>query len=172
MIYKIHLVNRYHILLLEQIPIYLLYLYFYIMFYLYKYKNLNNIILYYNFQSIEKAVLYGRTIYNNIKKFLKFQLNINISAVLISVIAPFTGVQNPLTILQILWINMIMDTLAALALGGEPALSEYMKERPKSRSEKIVSKSMSTAIFWTGIWTTIISILFLKLDIFRNLFSD
>ncbi|WP_435308107.1 calcium-translocating P-type ATPase, PMCA-type [Sebaldella termitidis] len=125
-----------------------------------------------NFQSIEKAVLYGRTIYNNIKKFLKFQLNINISAVLISVIAPFTGVQNPLTILQILWINMIMDTLAALALGGEPALSEYMKERPKSRSEKIVSKSMSTAIFWTGIWTTIISILFLKLDIFRNLFSD
>ena len=77
-----------------------------------------------NFQSIEKAVLYGRTIYNNIKKFLKFQLNINISAVLISVIAPFTGVQNPLTILQILWINMIMDTLAALALGGEPALSE------------------------------------------------
>ena len=125
-----------------------------------------------NFQSIEKAVLYGRTIYNNIKKFLKFQLNINISAVLISVIAPFIGVQNPLTILQILWINMIMDTLAALALGGEPALAEYMKERPKSRTEKIVSNSMGTAILWTGIWTTTISLLFLKLDIFRNLFDD
>ncbi len=125
-----------------------------------------------NFQSIEKAVLYGRTIYNNIKKFLRFQLNINISAVLISVIAPFAGVQNPLTILQILWINMIMDTLAAIALGGEPALAEYMKERPKSRSEKIVSRSMGRAIFWTGIWTTIISILFLKLDIFKNLFYD
>ena len=125
-----------------------------------------------NFQSIEKAVLYGRTIYNNIKKFLKFQLNINISAVLISVIAPFIGVQNPLTILQILWINMIMDTLAALALGGEPALAEYMKERPKSRTEKIVSKSMATTILWTGIWTTIISLLFLKLSIFKNLFVD
>ncbi|MCP1225533.1 calcium-translocating P-type ATPase, PMCA-type [Sebaldella sp. S0638] len=125
-----------------------------------------------NFQSIEKAVLYGRTIYNNIKKFLRFQLNINISAVLISVVAPFIGVQNPLTILQILWINMIMDTLAALALGGEPALAEYMKERPKNRNEKIVSNGMGTAILWTGIWTTIISLVFLKLNIFRNLFND
>lgn len=125
-----------------------------------------------NFQSIEKSVLYGRTIYNNIKKFLKFQLNINVSAVLISVIAPFIGVQNPLTILQILWINMIMDTLAAIALGGEPALLSYMKERPKSRTEKIVSKDMMITILWSGIWTTIISLLFLKLGIFKNLFID
>ncbi|MDR2878384.1 MAG: cation transporting ATPase C-terminal domain-containing protein, partial [Fusobacteriales bacterium] len=64
------------------------------------------------------------------------------------------------------------DTLAALALGGEPALAEYMKEHPKNRNEKIVSGNMGTAIIWTGVWTTILSLLFLKLNIFRNLFDD
>lgn len=125
-----------------------------------------------NFKSIENAVLYGRTIYKNIQKFLKVQLNINISAVLISVIAPFIGIPQPLTIIQILWINMVMDTLAALALGGEPSLPYYMKESPKSRNENIISKSMGISILWTGIWTTILGISFLKFDLFPNVFVN
>ena len=125
-----------------------------------------------NFKSIENAVLYGRTIYKNIQKFLKVQLNINISAVLISVIAPFIGIPQPLTIIQILWINMVMDTLVALALGGEPSLPYYMKESPKNRNENIISKSMGISILWTGIWTTILGISFLKFDLFPNVFIN
>ncbi|MEG1345861.1 MAG: HAD-IC family P-type ATPase, partial [Acidaminococcaceae bacterium] len=73
-----------------------------------------------NFLSIKKAILYGRTIYNSICKFITFQLTINLSAVAINFIAPFIGIDKPLTITQILWINLVMDTMAALAFGGEP----------------------------------------------------
>jgi calcium-translocating P-type ATPase len=99
-----------------------------------------------NFNSIAKAVLYGRTIYNSIRKFIVFQLTINISAVIVSFIAPLLGMENPLTITQILWINLVMDTLAALAFGGEPALARYMAEKPKQRDESIVSPYMWSAI--------------------------
>jgi calcium-translocating P-type ATPase len=115
-----------------------------------------------NFNSIDKAILYGRTIYNNIKKFIVFQLTINISAVLISFIAPFVGIEHPLTITQILWINLIMDTLAALAFGGEPALKRYMKERPKTRGESILSKDMISQILTGGIFITAMAFVFMK----------
>lgn len=75
-----------------------------------------------NFLSIKQAILYGRTIYSSICRFIVFQLSINFSAVAISLLAPFLGIEKPLTIIQILWINLIMDTLAALAFGGRPAL--------------------------------------------------
>ena len=68
-----------------------------------------------NFSSIDKAILYGRTIFNSIRKFIIFQLTINISAVLVSFVAPLMGMENPITITQILWINLIMDTFAALS---------------------------------------------------------
>ena len=87
-----------------------------------------------NFKSIESAILYGRTIYNNIQKFIKFQLTINVAAVAICAIAPFLGMEQPLGVTHILWINLIMDGLGALALGSEPALKAYMNEKPKSRT--------------------------------------
>lgn len=99
-----------------------------------------------NFLSIKQAILYGRTIYNSICKFIVFQLTINFSAVAINFIAPFIGIDKPLTITQILWINLVMDTLAALAFGGEPALEKYLREKPKDRSAPIVSQKMLTTI--------------------------
>ena len=105
-----------------------------------------------NFQSVAKAVLYGRTIFNSIRKFIVFQLTINVSAVLISFLAPLLGMESPLSITQILWINLVMDTLAALAFGGEPALERYMKEAPKRRDEAILSPAMKGAILTGGLW--------------------
>ncbi len=113
-----------------------------------------------NFNSIQNAVLYGRTIFNNIRKFIIFQLTINVAAVLISFICPLIGVENPLTITQILWVNLVMDTLAALAFGGEPALGRYMNDKPKRRDEPIVSGSMWSSIIVGGLWTFAMSLIF------------
>lgn len=114
-----------------------------------------------NFLSIEKAVLYGRTIFKSIRKFIIFQLSINVSAVIISFLGPLLDLYQPLTITQMLWINLIMDTLGALAFGGEPALRRYMNELPKRRDEKIVSKEMWSQIVTSGAFVTIISLIFL-----------
>lgn len=103
-----------------------------------------------NFLSIKQAILYGRTIYNSICKFIVFQLTINFSAVAINFIAPFIGIDKPLTITQILWINLVMDTLAALAFGGEPALEKYLREKPKDRSAPIVSKKCCLPLLWAA----------------------
>lgn len=110
-----------------------------------------------NFTSIDKAILYGRTIFNSIRKFIIFQLTINVAAVLVSFMSPLLGMENPLSITQILWINLIMDTLAALAFGGEPALKRYMQEAPKRRDENIVSKYMWSEILTGSIWVFILS---------------
>ena len=124
-----------------------------------------------NFKSIENAILYGRTIYNNILKFIKFQLTINVSAVAICAIAPFFGIEEPLKITHILWINLVMDGLGALALGSEPALDSYMKEKPKSRTQSIVSKKMMSQILVAGAWVTVISFAFLKMPFFKDMFG-
>lgn len=123
-----------------------------------------------NFKSISMAILYGRTIYNNILKFLKFQLTINVSAVAINLVAPFIGVNHPLSIIDILWINLIMDGLAALALGSEPALEKYMLEKPKSRTENIVSKKMMSQILLAGTYLTVVSLIFFKLPVIQSIF--
>ena len=123
-----------------------------------------------NFLSIKQAVLYGRTIYNSICKFITFQLSINFSAVLINFIAPFIGVEKPLTIIQILWINLVMDTLAALAFGGEPALEKYMREKPKERGGPIVSKGMMSTIVLSGLWMTLVAVAFYKSAWMESLF--
>ena len=123
-----------------------------------------------NFNSIDKAILYGRTIFNSIRKFIIFQLTINVSAVLISFIMPLLGMENPLTIIQILWVNLVMDTLAALAFGGEPALKRYMKEQPKRRDESIVSKSMWSEIIIGAIWTTAMGLTLLLAEPIRAMF--
>lgn len=115
-----------------------------------------------NFLSIKQAILYGRTIYNSICKFIVFQLTINFSAVAINFIAPFINIDEPLTITQILWINLVMDTLAALAFGGEPALAQYLREAPKRRSAPLVSKKMLTSVIISGLYMTIVGIAFYK----------
>jgi magnesium-transporting ATPase (P-type) len=115
-----------------------------------------------NFNSIGKAILYGRTIFNSIRKFIIFQLTINVSAVLISFVCPLLGMENPLSIIQILWINLIMDTLAAIAFGGEPALQRFMLEKPKKRDENIINRPMWTSIGTGSLYTFIVSLLFLQ----------
>lgn len=123
-----------------------------------------------NFNSIDKAILYGRTIFNSIRKFIVFQLTINVSAVLVSFISPLLGVEEPLSITQILWVNLVMDTLAALAFGGEPALKRFMQEKPKRRDESIVSKYMWTEIITGSIWVLILSLFILFAPFTKTIF--
>lgn len=103
-----------------------------------------------NFLSIQKAILYGRTIFKNIRKFLIFQLTVNVSAVAICFLAPFLGIDQPISILSLLYINLVMDTLAALAFGNEPALQRYMNEKPIKRDESILSGKMASQILTIG----------------------
>jgi len=123
-----------------------------------------------NFLSIGKAILYGRTIFKSIRKFIIFQLSINVCAVIISLIGQFIGVETPITVVQMLWVNMVMDTLAGLAFAGEAPLPEYMEDTPKDKSEKIINRYMANQIFFTGLYTTILCVLFLKLPSINNLF--
>lgn len=123
-----------------------------------------------NFKSIKDAIWYGRTIYHNILKFCKFQLVINVAAVIVSAIAPFFGVEEPLKVTHLLFVNLVMDGLGAIMLGNEPALKKYMKEKPRRRDESIVSKKMMTQIVIMGAWLVCTSFLYLKLPFFRDLF--
>ena len=106
-----------------------------------------------NFKSIKDAIWYGRTIYHNILKFCKFQLVINVAAVVVSAVAPFFGVEEPLKVTHLLFVNLVMDGLGAIMLGNEPAREHYMSEKPRRRDESIVSRSMMTQIVTMGIWT-------------------
>ncbi|EOS24471.1 calcium-translocating P-type ATPase, PMCA-type [Lachnospiraceae bacterium 3-1] len=124
-----------------------------------------------NFKSIKDAIWYGRTIYHNILKFCKFQLVINVAAVVVSAIAPFFGVEEPLKVTHLLFVNLVMDGLGAIMLGNEPALTKYMDEKPRRRDESIVSKKMMAQILTMGAWLVFISFLYLKLPFFQNLFD-
>ena len=124
-----------------------------------------------NFRSIKDAIWYGRTIYHNILKFCKFQLVINVAAVVVSAIAPFFGVEEPLKVTHLLFVNLVMDGLGAIMLGNEPALQEYMLEKPRRRDESIISRKMATQIGIMGAWLTIISFVYLKMPFFAGLFD-
>ncbi len=123
-----------------------------------------------NFASIAKAILFGRTIFKSIRKFIVFQLTMNLCAVGISVIGPFIGIDTPVTVMQMLWVNIIMDTLAGLAFAGEPPLMEYMEEPPKRRDEPILNRYMLSQILLTGFFTVCLCIAFLSCDWFKLLF--
>ena len=125
-----------------------------------------------NFKSIKDAIWYGRTIYHNILKFCKFQLVINVAAVVVSAIAPFFGVEEPLKVTHLLFVNLVMDGLGAIMLGNEPALKKYMDEKPRRRDESIVSRKMMAQILTMGAWLTATSFVYLKLPFFRGLFSE
>ena len=124
-----------------------------------------------NFLSISKAILYGRTIFKSIRKFIIFQLTINLCAVTVSIIGPFIGINSPITVLQMLWVNMVMDTLAGLAFAGEAPLQEYMEEPPKRRDEPIINRYMVNQILVSGIYMTLLCILFLKLPAIHHMYS-
>ncbi len=123
-----------------------------------------------NFASITKAVLYGRTIFKSIRKFVVFQLTMNLCAVGVSLIGPFIGVDTPVTVIQMLWINIIMDTLSGLAFAGEPPLPEYMAELPKKRTEPVLSRDMVNQILVTGVYTVLLCVFFLKSSWVSGLF--
>ena len=114
-----------------------------------------------NIASITRTVLYGRTIFRSIRKFITFQLTMNFCAVGVSLLGQFIGIESPVTIIQMLWVNIIMDTLGGLAFAGEPPLAVYMRERPKKREEKILSGAMVHQISLTGAYTLILCIWFL-----------
>ena len=130
------------------------------------------IILDNNIKSISNAVLYGRTIFKSIRKFIICQLTINLCAIGLSLIGTFIGIDTPVTILQMLWINMVMDTLTGLAFSYEPPLKEYMNEKPKEKNEPIINKYMLSEIAITGLYSFLLCIFFLKskniLSIYRN----
>lgn len=125
-----------------------------------------------NFKSIKDAIWYGRTIYHNILKFCKFQLVINVAAVIVSAIAPFFGVEEPLKVTHLLFVNLVMDSLGAIMLGNEPALEKYMTEKPRRRDESIVSRKMMAQIVTMGTWLTVLSFIYLKHPFFTGLFAN
>ena len=120
------------------------------------------IILDNNLASIVRAVLYGRTVFKSIRKFITLQLTMNFSAVGVTMICPFLGIDSPVTVVQMLWINLIMDTLGGLAFAGEAPLPDYMKEPPKKREEGILNRYMVNQISLLGGFTVAVSLFFLK----------
>ena len=112
--------------------------------------------------SIKDAILNARTMMKSISKFLIFQLTVNVSTLLMNVVAPVVGINEPFSIVSILWINLIMDTLAAMAFGGEPVLERYMNEAPVKREANILTNYIKSAIGVASVYITIGSLLILK----------
>lgn len=125
-----------------------------------------------DFASIARAILYGRTIFKSIRKFIVFQLTMNLCAVGVSIIGPFIGIDTPVTVMQMLWINIIMDTLAGLAFAGEPPLPEYMEEKPKGLKTPVLNRTMLGQILWDGGFTVALCVAFLKLPVFARFFRS
>lgn len=123
-----------------------------------------------NISSICNAILYGRTIFKSIRKFITYQLIVNICALILSILGPFIGVITPITIVQMLWLNMIMDTFVGLAFSYEPPKKEYLKEKPKSLKEKILNKYMISMVIINGLTSAILCIVLIKVPYFVNQF--
>jgi len=103
-----------------------------------------------SFQSIVQAVMWGRSLYKNIQRFIFFQLVVNVAALLLVLFGSFIGTELPLTITQILWINLIMDTFAAMALASLPPSREVLEEQPRNQQAFIISRAMFRGIAVTG----------------------
>ena len=120
--------------------------------------------------AIAKTILYGRTIFKSIRKFITFQLIMNLAACGVSLVGQFIGIDTPITIIQMLWVNIIMDTLGGLAFAGEPPLDYYMREKPNKRDEPILSPSMLNHIAFSGAYTLLLCIVFLSSYIFKDIY--
>ena len=114
-----------------------------------------------SFSSIGRAVMWGRSLYQNIQRFLLFQLTVNVAACFIVLIGAFMGVESPLTVTQMLWVNLIMDTFGAMALASLPPSKEVMKDKPRNRDSFIINKSMGINIFGVGTLFFLITLGFL-----------
>ncbi len=102
------------------------------------------------FPSIVTGIKWGRSLFKNIKNFLYFQLSINVSACLVALFGPLVGVEMPFTVIQFLWINLVMDSLAAIALASEPAEEKVLLDKPRNKKEFIINESLAKAIFGFG----------------------
>jgi Ca2+-transporting ATPase len=108
------------------------------------------------FSTIVRGVHWGRALYENIQRFIQFQLTINVSALVIAFLGPFLGLKPPFTVLQLLWINVIMDTFAAIALCSEPPRANLMKRPPKKRDESIITRTMLGNILVTAAFFVVV----------------
>jgi Ca2+-transporting ATPase len=109
-----------------------------------------------SFSSISRAVMWGRSLYQNIQRFILFQMTINVAACIIVLIGAFLGTESPLTVTQMLWVNLIMDTFAALALASLPPSEKVMKDKPRKTTDFIISKKMWTSILGVGIFFVVL----------------
>jgi len=125
-----------------------------------------------NFSSIEKAILYGRTMFKSIRKFLIFQLSVNVAAVLTCFLGPIFGENVVMTVIQLLLINLAMDTLAAIAFGSEPALQEYMRDKPVPRGASIVSGEMFLEILLSAFYISFVCLAILFVAPLRGLLDS
>jgi len=119
-----------------------------------------------SFNSITRAVMWGRSLYQNIQRFILFQMTINVAACLIVLIGAFLGTESPLTVTQMLWVNLIMDTFAALALASLPPNEKVMQQKPRKTTDHIVSKQMATSILGVGL--LFVFVLFGLLQYFKH----
>ena len=122
--------------------------------------------------SVSRAVLYGRTVFKSIRKFITLQLIMNFCAVGISILGPFIGVDSPVTVVQMLWINLIMDTLGGLAFAGEAPMAHYMKEPPMRREEQILTRALGARIAVLSLFTVGLSVFFLKSPWVRGFYRE
>jgi len=104
-----------------------------------------------SFSSISRAVMWGRSLYQNIQRFILFQLTINVAACLIVLIGAFLGTESPLTVTQMLWVNLIMDTFAAMALASLPPNDKVMNDKPRKTTDHIITKPMAKSILSVGL---------------------
>lgn len=123
-----------------------------------------------NIASIVKAVLYGRTIFKSIRKFIAFQLTMNLCAVGVSFFGQILGIDTPITVIQMLWVNIIMDTLGGLAFAGEAPLRSYMQESPKRRDESILTPYMIMQVLTMGGFSILLCSMFLSSEWLKQYF--
>ncbi len=114
-----------------------------------------------SFVSIASAVMWGRSLHRNIRRFILFQLTVNVVACLVVMVGSFFGTDSPLTVTQMLWVNLIMDTFAAVALSTLPPSESVMQEKPRRRTDPILSRSMWKFILGCGTWMAVILLVML-----------
>ncbi|MCQ2381925.1 MAG: HAD-IC family P-type ATPase, partial [Clostridia bacterium] len=125
-----------------------------------------------NIKSITKAVSFGRTLFESIRKFLVFKLTINFIAMAICILAPLFGIIAPITVIQMLWINLVMDTLAGLAFGGEKPSPSYMRQPPKRRDESLITPAMWNKISWGSVFGSLICMWFLLAPLIQSIVGN
>ena len=117
------------------------------------YKEASDITIIDNsFSSIGRAVMWGRSLYKNIQRFLLFQLTVNVAACFLVLFGSFMGTESPLTVTQMLWVNLIMDTFGAMALASLPPSASVMNDKPRRREASILTRPMMTELLGVGLF--------------------